>query len=57
MTGYDNMSTLEYENFTSQCTVVGKVEINYFSIFDFLGSGQSLEDIWRLIGQKCEKKC
>ena len=28
-----------------QCTVVGKVEINYFSIFDFLGSGQSLEDI------------
>ena len=45
MTGYDNMSTLEYENFTSQCTVVGKVEINYFSILDFMASGQTLEDI------------
>ena len=40
---------------TLQCTVVGKVEINYFSILDFMPSGQTLEDIWRLQGQNCEK--
>ena len=37
------------------CTVVRKVEINDYSIFNFLGSGQSLGIIWSLIGQKCEK--
>ena len=39
----------------SQCTVVGKGEINYFSILDFMASEQSLEDIWKLGGQNFEK--
>ena len=38
-----------------QCTVVGKGEINYFSILDFMASEQSLEDIWKLGGQNFEK--
>ena len=40
---------------TPQCTVVGKGEINYFSILDFMASEQSLEDIWKLGGQNFEK--
>jgi hypothetical protein len=35
--------------------VVGKGEINYFSILDFMASEQSLEDIWKLGGQNFEK--
>ena len=47
-------NNLEWKNMV-QCTVVGKVEINYFLILDFMASGQTLEDIWRLQGQNCEK--
>ena len=54
-THLDKFSGMETFKLEVQCTVVGKVEINYFSILDFMPSGQTLEDIWRLQGQKCEK--
>ena len=44
-------------HFICQCTVVGKGHINYFSIFDFIASEQTTEDIWRLKGQNCENLC
>ena len=37
--------------------VVGKGDINHFSIFDFIASEQTTEDIWRLKGQNCENLC
>ena len=37
--------------------VVRKGDINYFSIFDFIASEQTTEDIWRLKGQNCENLC
>ena len=33
-------------------TMIGEGRINYFSILDCLASGQTLEDIWSMKGQK-----
>ena len=52
---YLGLASKNYVPAPLHCTVVGKGEINYFSILDFMASEQSLEDIWKLGGQNFEK--